>query len=102
MMLRSTLFALTLATAPAFAQVPASPAAPAAAAARFTLDTPIETILADPSGKAALESALPGIGSHPALDMFKSMSLKQVAPYSEGMLTAERLAKAEAALAGVK
>jgi hypothetical protein len=82
--------------APAIAQPAAAPAA------KFTLDTPIEQIIADPAGKAALDAALPGVSTHQALDMFKAMGLRQLAPYSEGMLTDERLAKAEAALATVK
>lgn len=77
-------------------------AAATTAAPRFTLDTPIELIVADPAGKAALDTALPGISSHPAFDMFKSMSLNQVKPFSEGQLTDETLAKAAAALAAVK
>jgi cytochrome c oxidase assembly factor CtaG len=77
-------------------------AAPAAEAARFTLDTPIEKIVADPAGKAALEAAIPGISAHPHFDMFKAMSLKQVQPMSGGMLTEDMLKKAEASLAGAK
>ena len=102
--------AATFAAAPAFAQdhsqhhagaAPAAAATTASPAARFTLDTPIEKIAADPNGKAALDAALPGITTHEAFEMFKAMSLKQLQPYSEGKLTAETLAKAETALAAV-
>ena len=98
MKLASILLPVVLAaSAPAFAQ-DAVPAAPA----RFSLATPIEQIVADPVAKVALESAIPGIAAHPSYDMFKAMSLKDLAPFSEGALTPELLAKAEAALAAVK
>jgi hypothetical protein len=87
--------------APALAQdTPA--AAPVAAAAKFTLATPIEQIVADPVARAALESVLPGLSNHPSYDVFKAISLKDLAPYSEGKLTPELLTKAEAALATVR
>lgn len=92
---------LLAAGAPALAQETA-PAAPATAAARFNLSTPIEQIVADPAAKAALDGAIPGLSSHPSYDTFKAISLKDLAPYSEGALTPELLAKAEAALATVK
>lgn len=73
-----------------------------AATAKFNLSTPIEQIVADPAAKAALDAALPGISTHPSYDMFKAMSLRDLAPYSDGKLTPELLAKTEAALATVK
>ena len=87
--------ALLAASAPVLAQE-------SAPAARFTLSTPIEQIVADPAAKAALETAIPGLSAHPAYDMFKALSLKDLAPLSEGQITPELLAKAEAALATVK
>jgi len=88
-------------TAPAPAA--AAPAgAPAAATAKFTLDTPIETIAADPTAKAVLDANVPGTTTHPSYDMFKAMSLRQVAPMSQGVLTDEMLAKTEKALAEIK
>lgn len=78
-------------------------AAPAAAAAaRFNLDTPLETIVADPAGKAALEASLPGVTSHESYEMFKTMGLRQLASYAPDRLTPEVLAKVETALAAVK
>ena len=99
-----TILALVLA-APAIAQhaapVPA-PAAPAAsAAAKFSLDTPIEQIVADPKAKEVLDADLPGLTTHQAYDMFKSMSLNQVAPMSQGKMSAEALAKVQADLSKV-
>jgi len=73
-----------------------------AAASRLSLETPIETIAADPAGKAALEGGLPGITSHPSYDMFKAMTLKDLQPMSGGQITDETLAKIAAELAKIK
>lgn len=110
------LAAATLAAAPAIAQdhakhapAPATPVAastpPAAAAtasAKFSLDTPIETLMTDPGAKAVLEANLPGIATHESYDMFKSMSLSQLAPMAPDRLTPEVLAKVRTSLAAVK
>jgi hypothetical protein len=99
---------LTLTTAPAFAQTvtpaPASSdggAAPAAAA-KYTLDTPIETIAADPKGKAVLDADIPGMTTHEMYDSFKSMSLNQVQPMSNGAISPEALTKTATDLAAIK
>ena len=103
--------ALALSAAPAFAQTAPAPApapAPAATpdaaatAAKFTLDTPIEAIAADPAGKAVLDADFPGMLTHPAYDEFKGMSLAAVQPMSQGAITEEALAKAKVDLAAVK
>lgn len=95
--------AVTVIAMPAVAQtaVPAAPAAPAAAAA-FTLDTPIEALVADARSKAVLDKYLPGIDQHPAFEQFKAMSLNMVAPYSQGMVNDDVLAKIAADLAAIK
>jgi hypothetical protein len=86
----------------AFAQnAPAADAA-APAAAKFNLDTPIETLAADEQAKAVLNADLPELLPHPSYDMFKGMSLRQVQPMSEGKLTDELLAKVEADLAKIQ
>jgi hypothetical protein len=104
MTMKLTLTALALlAAAPALAQTsaPATPA-PAAATAKFTLDTPVETIVADPAGKAALDAAIPQLSAHPMYDQFKSMSLSQLQPMSGGQLTDEQMAKAKVGLEAIK
>lgn len=68
-------------------------------AAAVTVDSPIEALAADAKGKAVLEAEFPGITAHPMYDSFKAMSLKQVAPMSNGVVTDEKIAKVEAALA---
>ena len=105
--------ALMLTAAPAFAQTAAPAPAPAPAAsaaatatatatAKFTLDTPIETIAADPAGKAVLDADFPNMTTHPAYEQFKGMSLAAVQPLSNGQITDEQLAKAKADLAALK
>ena len=73
-----------------------------AAMAKFTADTPIETIVADPAAKAVLDASVPGLTTHSMFEQFKSMSLKQLQPMSGGRITDDVLTKAAAALAAVK
>jgi hypothetical protein len=114
-LLASTAALLTLIAAPALAQTtpaPApepAPAAPAtatpaapAAATRLSLDTPIETVVADAEGKKVLDADLPGLTTNDKYDMFKSMSLNQVAGFAPDKLTPERLAKVSTDLAVIK
>lgn len=93
-------------TAPAPAPAPATAPAPAAApaaAGKFTLDTPIETIVADPKGKDVLAADLGmDVTQHPAYESFKSMSLNQVAPMSGGKITDDVLKKVATDLAAIK
>jgi len=91
--------ALALAALPAaaFAQT-AAPAAPAA----LGLDTPIEQLIANDKTKAVLDARIPGLTSHPMLDQFKAMSLKQLAPMSGGQLTDAMLEGVAADLAAGK
>lgn len=86
-------------TAPAFA---ADDSAMASTAAAFTIDTPIETLMADERAKAAVSAHLPGIDQHPAYEQFKALSLKAVAPFSQGLITDELLTKIAADLAAIK
>ena len=42
------------------------------------------------------------VSQHPAYEQFKSLSLKAVAPFSQGLITEEMLAKIAADLAEIK
>ena len=95
------LSSVALAADPVVVTPPAAAPAPAAAS-KFTVDTPLETIVADTAGKAVLDATMPGITTHAMYEQFKSMSLKQLAPMSGGKITDEGLAKVSAALAAVK
>ncbi len=104
--------ALLTLTAPAFAQTTPPAPAPAPAmpapgtamttAAKFSLETPIETLVADPAAKAVLDADIPGMTAHPAFDQFKTMSLKQLQPISQGQITDETLAKVATHLSAIK
>ncbi|MBC9033255.1 hypothetical protein IAG41_12725 [Sphingomonas sp. JC676] len=92
-------------TAPAPATAPAATPAPAAAAstAKFNLDTPIETIVADEKAKAVLATSLGAdVTANPAYESFKAMSLRQVQPFAPDKLTDELLKKVETDLAAIK
>ena len=97
--------AALLAAAPAFAQTtPApAPATPAAApAGALTLDTPVETLVANPRAKAVLDQNLPGMTTHAQYEMFKGMSLNKLAPMAPQQLTRERLDAVAAGLAAIR
>ncbi|MES2056251.1 MAG: hypothetical protein V4564_09955 [Pseudomonadota bacterium] len=100
------LIALSIATAATAqtAPAPAAPAAPAtpAAGAKFTLDTPLADLVADPAAKAVLDKDLPGLTTLEGFDSFKGASLNQVVPFSNGALTPEKLAQVAADLAAIK
>ena len=100
------LFAATLAlvAAPLAAQTASAPApaATATTAAKFNLDTPIETLAADEKAKAVIAADLPDLFGHPSYETFKGMSLTQLVPYSGDKLTPQVLAKVAADLAAIK
>jgi putative polyketide hydroxylase len=64
-----------------------------AGVAEMSLDAPIETIVADPAGKSALDAHIPDITANPRYDSFKSMTLRQMQPLAPDQLTDETLAK---------
>lgn len=90
--------------APAAASAQTAPATTApAVAAKFNLDTPIETLVADAAAKAVLTANLGGdVTTNPNYESFKAMSLNQVAPYAPDKLTADVLKKVETELAAIK
>lgn len=94
---------LTLAAPAAVLAQGEAPAAPAPAA-MFTIDTPIETLMADERAKAVVLKHFGGqdVSQHPMYEQFKAMSLKAVAPFTQGMITDEMLAAIAADLAEIK
>lgn len=91
--------AAALLATPLAASAQTAPATAPAAAAKLTIDSSIETIAADPKGKAILDAQFPGMLAHESYPMFKGMSLKQVQPYANGKITDEQVAKVAAELA---
>ncbi|MEP3422584.1 MAG: hypothetical protein ABJN35_12670 [Erythrobacter sp.] len=61
------------------------------AAVAFTINTPIEVLMADEAAKAVVLAHLPGIDNHPAYGQFKGMSLVELKPWSQGMITDQTL-----------
>jgi len=101
------LIAATMAVAPAAYAQDASQAKPAtgtapAAEGKFSLDTPLQDIVADEKGKAVIDKHFPGMIAMPEYEMFKAISLNQLKPYANGKITDEMLAAAAADLAQIK
>lgn len=86
-------------TAPAPAPTPAPTPA---TGGKFSLDTSLADLVANPAAKAVLDKDLPGLTTLDSFESFKSASLNQVAPFSNGKLTPELLAKVAADLAAIK
>ncbi len=90
------LAALTLSVAtPALAD----PAPATAPAAKFTLDTPIETLVADTRARAVIDTDLPDLTKHPQYEQFKTMSLTTLASFAPDKLTPVVLGKVKDDLA---
>ncbi|HEY1562913.1 MAG TPA: hypothetical protein VGF71_18775 [Caulobacteraceae bacterium] len=68
----------------------------------LSTDTPIQDIVANPDGKAVLDKDMPGLTSHAMYDQFKTMSLKDLQPMSQGAITDDQLKKVADDLAKVK
>lgn len=90
-----------LVASPLSAQMPPPPAATQAPAG-LTIDTAIGDIANIPEGKAVLDRHLPNLLSHPSYEQFRSLSLKQVQPYSNGGITDDQLTAIEAELKTLK
>jgi hypothetical protein len=71
------------------------------ASAGYTLETPIEVIVANPRGEAVINKYIPKLLTNPNYGTFKGMSLKTVAMFSRGQLTDEKLALVKADLAAL-
>lgn len=87
---------------PAVAQEAVTQAGAVAPSAKFTLDTPIQTLVADAQAKAVLDKFLPGTTSHPTYEMFKAMTLRQIQPYSGGAITDAALADVARELSAIQ
>jgi len=89
-------------TALAQSAVPSSPIASEPRASQvLSIDTPIETLVAIPMAKAALDADIPGLTDHPMYDQFKRENLRALAPKFGGAITDKDLAKLQADLAAL-
>ena len=77
-----------VAAPPATAEAP-----PPAIRSVFTLDTPIQDLVADPGAKAVLDKDLPGMSDDENFDKFKMLSLRSLQPQTGGQLTDAMLMK---------
>ena len=85
---------------PAIAQT--APAAASTVSAGPSVETtPIATLAAEAKTKAVLEKELPQLLSHPAYEQFKTMTLRQLAPMSQGSITDDKLAAIQAEFAKI-
>ncbi|MAO97268.1 MAG: hypothetical protein CL803_13035 [Citromicrobium sp.] len=99
--MKSVLLPLPLLFAAAIPAIAQDDTATEEHAAKFTIDTPIQTLMADEAARDVVLAELPGLDEHPAYGQFKAMSLKAVQPYSQGMVTDEMLANISAGLAEI-
>jgi len=65
------------------------------------LETPVQTIAANPKGKMVLDRDLPGFTTDPNYPIVKVMSLNQLATMSDGKITEAQLAQLKADLAAI-
>ena len=59
----------------------------------------VEQLLADAKAKPIVEKHIPGIAEHPSYEMFKGMTLVELKPFSEGVITDDILAAIKSELA---
>lgn len=86
---------------PVLADPAAATSTPSATAAKFSLDTPIEALIADARAKAVIDTDLPDLTKHPQYEQFKSMSLTTLSSFAPDKLTPERLGKVKDDLAKI-
>ena len=86
----------------ALAAPPPPPSAATAAHGRLSIDTPLTDLMADPRTRKVMDRHLPGVKDNPHYAMIEGMSLRELAPMSQGKLTPEALAKIEAELQAVQ
>jgi hypothetical protein len=93
--------ALTLlAAGAASAQTP--PRRVQAPQSRFSIDTPIRDLIANPAAKAALDKEMPGISTHAMLPHFQHLSMRTLAASPHASIPASRVQALQAALAKIR
>lgn len=100
--------ALLLASTPAFAEPATTAPAPAAAAPAaagaaqpFSRETTLENLMANPAAKDATLKVFPDLDKHPAWEMIKGMSAKQISE-ATGAIPEDKLVALDEALKDVK
>lgn len=67
----------------------------------FSIQTPIERLVADPRARAVLDRELPGFTSHPQYDQVKSMSLAALEAMFPSVIPHARVKAIDAALRAI-
>ncbi len=57
----------------------------------FSVDTKLGELLANEKARAVLEKHLPGISTHPQINLVKGMSLRVIANYPQAGISQEKL-----------
>ena len=65
------------------------------------INSTLKDLLANPKAKAVLDKHFPGFANNPQLQMAMGMTLKQVAPFSRGAITDEKLKAVEVDLKAI-
>jgi hypothetical protein len=89
-------------TSAAEATPPPPPPPAATGQGKLGIDTPINELMADARTRKIMDRHLPGVKDNPHYAMIEGMSLRELAPMSQGKLTPETLAKIEAELKAVQ
>lgn len=97
----AALLLITGAAAPALADGHSEAQVESGETAAATINTPIEALMADDATKAVVLAHLPGMDQHPAYGQFKGMSLVELQPWSQGLITDEIIEKITADLAAL-
>lgn len=94
-------FRLDLGPLPADDAVTAISTSSPAPSEAFTLDTPIDRLIADARARAVLDRNLPGLSTDENLPRFRSLSLRAFQPLTGGQLTDDLLGRMAADLAAL-
>lgn len=64
----------------------------------LSTNSTVKELLDNPRSRAFMEEKMPELLKHPALGMIRGMSLRAIAPFSDGKLNDETLASIDEAL----
>jgi hypothetical protein len=69
---------------------------------RFSIDTPIVQLIANPAAKAALDRHMPNLSSHPQLAHFQNQSIRALAASPHASIPAARVQALQAELVRIR
>lgn len=69
---------------------------------RFSIDTPIRLLIANPAAKAALDRHMPRLSGHPRLAEFQDMTMRALAASPHAMIPNERVQALQAELIRIR